>query len=139
MTQAISGVGASLRRGSGSSQPTYTAIAEVRNISGPSFSRETIDVTNLDSSGGYREKIPGFRDGGQVTFTANFTETGFITLKTDFEDENTQEYRVQMPASSGMTLDFSGFVIDMPLDIPFDDAITYDVTIEISGEVTVSS
>ena len=62
-TSAISGVGTTLYR-STTSGGTFAAVAEIPSISGPNMTRDTIDVTDLDSTGGYREFIAGFRDGG---------------------------------------------------------------------------
>ena len=50
----------------------YTAIAEVVDITGPDQSRDTIDVTHMQSPNGYQEFIPSFKDGGNVTLTLNF-------------------------------------------------------------------
>ena len=66
MSNAFSGLGTKFLRWD-SSNPTssgdWEVIAEVISISGPTMTREFIDVTSLDSIGGYREFIAGFRDG----------------------------------------------------------------------------
>ena len=69
MSNAKAGVGTLFRRWSGTA---WVNIAEINSISGPNMSRDTIDVTSLDSTGGYREFIPGFRDGGTVQLAMNF-------------------------------------------------------------------
>jgi hypothetical protein len=61
-SDAFAGVGTVFKRGA-------VAIAEITSISGPNLTRGTIDVTNLDSTNGYREFIAGFRDGGEVTLS----------------------------------------------------------------------
>ena len=79
MSTAKAGVGTLFRRWSGSA---WDNIAEINSISGPNMSRDTIDVTSLDSTGGYREFIGGFRDGGTVQLAMNFIRASLDTMKT---------------------------------------------------------
>lgn len=138
MSDAISGVGTSFTRGNGeASTETFTAIAEVNSISGPGMSRDFIDVTSLDSTGGYKEYIGGFRDGGTLSLNMNLTLAGYNSMKDDFEDDDSVNYQVVIPST--MTLDFAGFVTDLPMDITPGDKITCNVTIKITGEVTLDT
>lgn len=133
---AIAGVGAKFRRWSGSA---WESIGEVNNISGPTMTREFIDTTSLDTSGGYRTFITGFRDAGTLTFSMNFNRDDYDTLKSDFESDTLQDYEVVLPDADDTSLEFQGLVTEIPLSIPPDDKVTVDVTIKISGEVTVES
>jgi predicted secreted protein len=121
------------------STPAFTAISEINNITGPSMSRETIDVTSLDSTGGYREFIAGFRDAGEIQFSMNFSQAGYLLMKDDFESDALRDYQIVLPDAGATTFDFSGLVVELPLDIPMDDKITCNISIKISGQVTVSS
>jgi predicted secreted protein len=133
---AIAGVGTEFRRWTA---PSWVAIAEINNISGPTMSRETIDTTALDTVGGYRTFITGFRDAGTVSFSMNFTRTGYETMKDDFESATVQQYEIVLPDDENTTLEFSGLVTECPLDIPPDDKVTADITIKITGSVTINS
>lgn len=46
-----------------------STIGNVTNITGPSMSKDTIDTTALDTTGGYRTFITGFKNAG--TLVAN--------------------------------------------------------------------
>ena len=139
-SEAISGVGVQFQREDDDSSLAYDTIAEVTNIVGPTMTREFIDVTSLDSTGGYREFISGFRDGGTVTLTMNFTRDGYEQMLTDFADDDSHNYAIVLPISPvAATLDFAGFVTDLPLNIPTDDKVTMDVTIKVTGEVSLTS
>ena len=133
MSNAFSGVGSKFRRFD-VQQAKWNAIAEVKSISGPTMTREMIDVTNLDSTGGYREFIPSFRDGGTVTLSMNFSYAGYTALKADFQSDTLVNYEILL--SDGTSVNFSGYVQDLPINVTFDDAVTSDVTIKVSGEVT---
>jgi predicted secreted protein len=121
------------------SSPTFSAIAEINKIGGPTMSRDTIDVTSLDSTGGYREFIGGFRDGGTVNLSMNFAIAGYNDMKDDFESSDLRDYQIILPDTGNTTFGFAGLVTELPLDIPMDDKITCDVTIKISGQVTLST
>lgn len=136
MSNAKAGVGTLFRRWSGSA---WANIAEINSITGPSMSRDTIDVTSLDSTGGYREFITGFRNAGTVALKMNFTRDTYDLMKADFESDTLQNYEIVLSDTENTTLEFEGLVTELPLTIPADDKMTADVTIQISGQVTVNS
>ena len=117
-----------------------STIGNVTNIAGPSMSKDTIDTTALDTTGGYRTFITGFKNAGTLTFTLMFEKEEYSTLKAAFDSDVAKSIEVILPdgatAETGSKLSFSGFVTEMPLTIPPDDKITCDVTIQISGPVT---
>lgn len=139
---AISGVGTQFRRWSGTA---WAALAEISSISGPTMTRDFIDVTSLDSVGGYREFIAGFRDGGTVSLTMNFTRATYDLMKQDFEDDTAKFYEIVLPDKDAngnlinTSFEFEGLVTELPLEIPTDDKVTANVTIKVNGMVTVNS
>ena len=136
MSNAVSGVGTLFRRWSGTA---WVNIAEINSISGPGMSRNTIDVTSLDSTGGYREFITGFRDAGTIALSMNFTRVTYEAMKTDFESNVLQNYEMVLPDVEHTSIEFEGLVTELPLTIPADDKITADVTIKISGSPAMAS
>lgn len=136
---AFSGVGTAFKRSDMASSPTFTAIAEVNSIDGPSMTKGTIDVTSLDSTGGYREFITGFRDAGTIQLSMNFTHAGYESLLADFDGDTLVDYQIVLPNTEATTFDFSGLVTDIPISVPTDDKVTATCTIKISGQVTMSS
>jgi len=142
-SNAIAGVGTIFHRwdvtvdSSGGETGTWEKIAEITNISGPDKSRETIDVTSLDSTDGYREFIGSFRDAGSVSLSMNFTRATYETMNDDYESESRQYYEIVLP--DGTSLEFEGLVTDLPLEVTTDDAISADATIKVSGKVHLNS
>lgn len=131
---AITGIGTKFQRWNGSA---FVDVAKVFNIGGPTMNRETVEATTYDSIDGYREKIGGLRDAGQVTFTLNFRRSTYLIFKSDFEDEQPRQYRIILPDADNTTMTFSALVTDLPLSIPEGDRITVDITIELSGKVNM--
>lgn len=133
---AITGVGTTFGKESPGSSGTYTNVAEIKNIEGPSSTRETVDTTSLDTVGGYRTFITGFRDGGTVTLSMNFTSAGYALLLADFESNTMNKYKITLMDNS--TIEFSGMITDMPLTIP-EDVVLVNVTIKVSGRPTFTA
>ena len=133
---ATAGVGAKLKKWSGGE---WIEISEIKNINGPGMSKATIDVTSLSSTGGYREFIGGFKDGGSISMTMLFRRDTYEIMKADFEDSDLQNYEIILPDTEETTIEFEGLVTELGLAIPTDDAITSDVSIKISGEPVMNS
>lgn len=136
-SNAVAGVGTQFRRWDGAG--SWANLAEINSITGPGKTRDVIDVTSLDSTGGYREFITGFRNAGTVALSMNFTRTSYALMNTDFESATAQNYEIVLPDADNTTLEFEGLVTELPLTISPDDKITVDVTIQITGSVTLNS
>jgi predicted secreted protein len=132
----ITGKGTIFNRWNGAE---WVAIANVKSISGPTATRETVDTTTLDTPGGYRTFIASLRDAGDISLPMNFTVAGYTAMKSDFESDTIQKYQIVLPDTGNTTLEIEGLVTDLPLEVPVDDVVTCDVTIKISGEVTLTA
>jgi len=141
VSNAFSGVGTKFMRrlASGSSSAAWTQLAEVNSITGPNKTRATIDVTSLDSAGGYREFIASFRDPGEVSLNMNFTLDSYDDMNADFESDSANDYQIILPDAGETTFDFAGFVSALGMATPLDDKVSADVTIKITGQVTITS
>ena len=135
-SEAISGVGAEFHRWNGSH---WDAISEITSIKGPGMKRDTIDVTSLDSVDGYKEFIAGMREAGTISLAMNFSRGNFDLMKSDFESDELQYYEIILKDSVYTSFEFAGLVTELPLNITVKDAVTMDVTIQISGAIAVNS
>jgi len=125
--------------GSGS----FGVIANVSDISGPSRSREAIEVTAHDSPNKYREFIKGLKDGGEVEITLNY-DPGAAThaaLDADFEEDDLRDYQVViLPGDADEhTWAFSGLITDLGDEYPIDDKMERSATFKISGKPTLTA
>jgi len=136
MANAIAGVGTTFERWSGSA---WQFIAEINAIEGPTMNKENIEVTALDTDGGYDEFITGFMEGGTLTLNMNFTRSEYELMKQDFEIDVARDYRITLPDDEDTTLEFEGLVIEIPLTMEAEDKLTVDVTIQVTGEVALAS
>ena len=135
---ATAGVGTQFRRWN-SSLGQWESIAMINSIDGPSMSRETYDTTALDTKGGYRTFIAGFRDAGTISLNMNFSRSTYDLMKVDFESDAENNYEIVLPDTDQTSLEFVGFVTELPLSVPTADKITANTTIKISGQVVINS
>jgi len=133
----ITGVGTVFRRWN-TTNSTWETIAGITNIGGPSASRETHDTTALDTEGGYRTFITGFRDAGEITLSMIFNRTEYDIMVNDFESDDVQNYEIVLPDDDQTSLEFEGLVTGVPLTIP-DTPVTLEVTIKLTGAITINS
>jgi hypothetical protein len=140
---AKSGFGTLLKMGDGGGTEAFATVAEIRDINGPNVSRTTDDVTHQESPDGYMEKIALLRDGGQVTFNCNadYADTkNYVTLKGEFDsNDDLRNFQLQLPTAVGKTISFAGILTGISPVYPFNGAMRFDVTIDVSGKPVLAA
>lgn len=122
---------------------TYVVIANVSDLSGPSRSREAIEVTAHDSPNQYREFVKGLKDGGEITLTLNYNPANntHSALDADFEEDTLRNYRIiVLPGETDEhTWTLSGLITNLSDAFPIDDRMEREVTVKISGKPTLAA
>lgn len=139
------GYGTKLFRRTAVSPETYQLIAERVSLGGPSMQRDAPDVTHMDSPDGWREFIPGLKDGGEISVEGNFVptdpsqnaETGLLT---EFFSDVRGHWQIEFPntGSPPVVWEFDGIMTGFELDMPVDDKLAFTATIKISGRPILS-
>lgn len=140
MTIAIDAHGTLLRIDDGTG--SYTTIAEVTDIGGPSMSLDPIDVTSHDSTAAYREFIGGLLDAGEVTLTINYVPTAgthdaTTGLIADMVARVVRNFKLVFPDSGTTTWTFAALITAFESAEPIDDKLSADVTLKLSGQPTL--
>jgi predicted secreted protein len=143
MTLGISAFGTLLKIGDGGTPETFTTIAEVRDISGPSLALDTADVTSHDSPGGWEEHIGTILRSGEITFTVNFvpthaTHNPSTGLIADMVNREVRNFQLVFPNVGNTTWAFAALVTGFEPAEPVDDALTADVTLKLTGQPSLS-
>ena len=140
MSNAFVPIGSQLQIGDKHSGEVFTAIAEVNRISGLGWSRNMVETTSLDTTGGYRTYLPTFRDGEVVTIDMNFTVANWDQFRDLFETQVTEtdswDFRIVLKAGTvtKYTWEFQAFVQRIMLgDVTFDDKQSASVELKITG------
>jgi predicted secreted protein len=111
-------------------------IGGLTEIQGIDKSADTIDVTTLDSTGGYREFIGGFKDGGEVSISGFFVpgNVGQAALETAFESGASDTFIITFPATMGATWTFTGIVTKITTGATIEDPVSFEATVKVSGQ-----
>lgn len=131
-SQAMHGLGTVFNRWNATGS-AWEQIAEITSIGGPGKSKDTIEVTHLNSPDKYREYIGGLKDGGDLPLSMNYTEATYDKMNLDFEADEAQQYQIVL--TDQKTFEFEGFVTELSLGIDTGDKISADCTIKITGKV----
>src|SRR3546814_13366979 len=119
-TEAKIGHGVHLARGDGASPQVFTNVAELIDLSTPSMTKDQVEATHTDSTDGFREFIPGLKDGGEFSATMNFIPGNATQgnasggLLNDFINETTtRDWKITFPGSPTESWTFKAAVIQL--------------------------
>lgn len=121
--------------------PAPVPVGNLSSIGGLELSADTMDVTTLDSEGGYREFIGGFKDGGEVPLEGLFDPTtgkGQKELYDLFESGAVSDFQIVFPTELKATWDFKGVVTGFSTSADLEDPLAFSATIKVSGKPTLT-
>lgn len=112
-------------------------IGGLNSIGGLELSADTIDTTSLDSDGGYREFIGGFKDGGEVALEGGLDTEADANQKSvydAFESGEVQDCTIAFP--NGAKWVFKGVVTGFSTSADLEDLIGFSASVKVSGKPT---
>ena len=117
------------------------AVGGLTTINGIEISAETVDLTALDNQSGYREKEPGFKDGGEVTVS------GYLDGADDGQDEMytllnsgaNVTCNIVFPAKIGKTWTFTAGVSRFVTGAELEGGVTFEATLLVSGQPVLAA
>lgn len=135
-TLAVTGVGTVLAVGDAASPEVFTAVTEVSNIGGPELAAEQVEVTSLDSAGGFKEFITGLKDGGSVSLESNWIKSDAmqVQMRDDVQAGTKRNYKITWSDSPPTVVDFNASVEQFSMNTEPDSPITASLTLKISGQ-----
>ena len=115
---------------------TFTAIGNVRTISGPSGDKGEVDVSDLASQG--REYLGNLPDNGEVGFTAwhNEEQATQTTLWADYNDatdSHIRNYRITF--ADGTSYTFLAYIKTLSHGVELEDGIGLEGSLRVSGPI----
>lgn len=115
------------------------AVAHLKSIGSPEQSKETIDVTALDSEGNYREYIDSYRDAGELSVSGffDFRDEGQKAIRDAYDAEGAIPFVIRYPKVISAEWHFNGIVTSYKITSEEGDAIGFDATIKLSGKPTL--
>ena len=123
------------KKKSGSEQEDLS-VGHLTSIGEIGIESEEIDVTDLDSTGDFKEYIAGTKDAGEVSIAGNIHDEAIIEKMMALANSRSiEDWTVEYP--SGAKWSFKGFVKSFKDGEKTPDAIaTFSATIRISGAPT---
>lgn len=137
MTQAMIGYGSLYEILDTSQSPDeWVAIAEVYNVTPPSFTADRVEATHMQSPNRTREYIPGLITPGAASFEMNFIpgSDADALIREMQENGTTTEHRITFP--NDVTWTFTASIESYEPAAPTDDRMTATVNIIVSGNIT---
>lgn len=131
-------LGTVFKVGTGSDVKT---VGSLTSISGIEVSADTIDVSSMDNSTGYREKVAGLKDPGEVSLSGFYdgSDSGQAELYTLLNSGDPSAFSIVFPTTIGKTWSFNGVVTGFSTSADMDNAITFECTIAVSGKPTLGA
>ena len=115
------------------------AVGSLTSIGEITPEAEEIDATCLDSAGGYKEYVQGFKDSGEVPVTGFFdkTDAGQTAMRTGFTTGAASAVLVTFP--DGSTVTANGWVKSFSIgSAEVDGLVGFTATVRLTGSVTVA-
>lgn len=133
--------GTLLKVGNSGSPETFTTIAQIFNLSGPSISNEELDVTDHSSSGGWKEYIASLKDLGEISGELHFdgaqtTQDETTGLISALAAGTVKNYQIVFP--DGTTVTFAAMVKAFEFAANVADKLTAAFTLKATGAPTWS-
>ena len=129
MSEATGALGTTLARDG-------NVISELTKIGSPKYKMDTIDVTNHQSTDGFKEFIGGLLEAGELPLEGNFIPgdtNGQVGLVTDMMAKTKQNFVLTFPNS--VTFTFAALVTAFELgDADVSGALTFKAALKISGK-----
>ena len=133
MSDGIQGSGVSLSIGG-------TAVGNIISVGGPDQSRDSIDISTMDSIEKFREFIPGMIDAGEITAELNYDATTISVLLqaqlTASADTIVVGFGDGLTTAVGPTFTCPGFMTALGAALPFDDKMTQTISLKFTGKPT---
>lgn len=117
-----------------------TVIGRLTSIGEITPDSEELDVTTLDSTGGYREYLQGFKDSGELEVEGyhDGNDAGQAALRAAYDSGQAGAVKITFP--DGTQVAFSGYVKAHTIGAAeVDGAVGFGATFRISGGVTVTA
>lgn len=113
---------------SATSGGTYTAVVELTDVNFPEPVAADVELTHYGSSNSVEEYIAGWINGGDVTFTCNYTTANYAALLALLR--TSKFWKITLPDTH--TIIFPGYINKIGGAIPNKDRVTNTFTMKVT-------
>ncbi|TDK35199.1 histidine kinase [Rhizobium deserti] len=131
-TQASLGYGITFEMAPAETPTLFTYVSEIYDVTPPSDTTDSVDVTHMQSPNRTREFISGLTDPGEMSFEQNYVP-GSASDKALMSAKGKRKWcRITFP--NGVQAMFYAILQSYEKSAPTDDKMTATVTFKVSGE-----
>ena len=105
-------------------------LGSIVSISGPSLEAADVDISNLASPFVWKQFLAGWADAGEVECEVNFDPGTYAVVYANFRIPVTWTITIGL---SGASINFTGYVKSLKLDVPLETQVTAPFTIKATG------
>lgn len=116
-------------------------VGGLKSIDGVDITADTIDVSDLANTDGYKEFVQGFKDAGEVALSGflDGSDAGQEAIMTALNAGTETACTIVFPTAIGKTWSFNAVVTEYKTGVDLSDAITFDAKLKISGKPTLAA
>ena len=116
-------------------------VGGLTSINGIEINADTVDLTALDNTSGYREKAADFKDVGDVT------ASGFLDGADDGQDEclslldsgEAVACQIVFPPKIGNTWSFTASVVRFSTGAELSQGVSFELSLAVTGKPTLAA
>lgn len=132
--------GTLVKVGDGAGSEAFTTVPEVKTFSGITVKFDLLDVTSHDSSGYFKEWIPGLSDGDMMSVGMNWRASNTVhkNLRLDNVATTKRNFKIVFPDSSDNNALCATYVMEVPQTADVGKEMTMAMRLKITGSPTWS-
>ena len=128
------GLNTQLKVAVAASPSNFLLVGECQDIQLSGETSEFAEFTHQQSTSGYREFKPTFKDPGNLTCTFNWTvDAQQLALKTAFDAQDLLYFQIDYPDAHTHT--FTGYVGQLGISAPMNGPLRKSLSIRITGQI----
>lgn len=113
----------------------WVTLSESVTFSLPPVSRDVVDASHECMPREWRNSLPGYKRGGEVSVAFNFTPAQYGTLRDEIGVDEPQTRRVWLP--DGTAVEFDAYLTGLDTPITVADKISANAKFKVTGPVTL--
>lgn len=138
-TIAVSAQGTLFKIESDSSVGTFTTIPEMHKITSPGVKFDLLDATSHDSTGGFKEYVPGLADGENATgeYWIVYANALHTQLRVDSYAKTLKNFKlIFISGGTGSTIAFGAYIVGINSVADAGQLQKSTVTCKVTGQPT---
>jgi predicted secreted protein len=144
MSIAKNAIGSLFQIGDGASPEVFTTIPEVIRIQAPNVRFDLHDVTSHDSTGGFREFLPGLADGENATAELNWVPSNTVhkSIRVDAYAKTLRNFKIVFAddtVGADNTIVFQAYIVNWPPVANAGEPFKATMTAKVTGQPTWSN